>query len=264
MREIPNATNELAGMPLTRTPLSTVDTVGLMARGLRVCNMLRDWPEPVLARIAAGSRLQRYARGAQVLAHDPAQRDVLVVVSGAVECSGVNAAGDRFVLGRFAAGDLVGLVRLLPGKTTAYTYHALQDTLLVHVPADHLRALLDAHPLLWREVAMLALARQHDSIVTLQRRGFRRTDQSLAQALLRLLVHGPTESRGSSVRLRVSQGDLAAMVSVSRQTINKELRQLTEMGIVSVTYGELEIRDLAALNRLAETGDLPAGAVPRK
>lgn len=235
------------------------DTAALMARGLRVCEMLRGWPEPVLARIAAGSQLERYARGAQVLSHAPQRRHVLVVVSGSVQLSGVNDAGSTFVLARFGAGDIVGLVRLLPGMEFVYDYHALEDTLLVHVPADHLRDVLDAHPLLWRDVALLALSRQHDSIVTLQRRGFRRIDQSLAQALLKLLqMRGPTVPKGSSATLRVSQADLAAMVSVSRQTINKELRQLTERGILSVSYSELEIHNLTALQRLAETGTLPA------
>jgi len=244
-------------MPLSRPPLHA-DTGALMARGLRVCEMLRDWPETVLARIAAGSHLGRHARGAQVLSRAPQEREVLVVVSGLIEVSGVNAAGAMFVLARFGAGDIVGLVRLLPGRQFVYDYHALEDTLLVHVPADHLRAVLDAHPLLWRDVALLALSRQQDSIVTLQRRGFRRIPQSLAQALLGLLqTAGPALASGSALPLRVSQADLAAMVSVSRQTINKELRQLATRGIVRVSYGELEIHDLAALQLLAETGALP-------
>lgn len=251
-------------MPWSGLTLDPAATAALIGRGLRVCEMLRDWPEPVLARLAAGSHLERYARGSQVLAHDPQKRDVLVVVSGSVQLSGVNRDGATFVLARFGAGEIVGLVRLLRGLACVYDYHALEESLVVHVPADHLSAVLDAHPLLWRDVALLALARQHDSIVTLQRRGFRRTEQSLAQALLRLLqTRAPGVAPSAGTRLRVSQGDLAAMVSVSRQTINKELRHLAERAIVSVSYGELMIHNLPALRQLAETGALPDEVIER-
>lgn len=243
-------------MSATRMPLPS-DTAALMTRGLRVCEMLSRWPETALARVVSGSHLSRYARGEQVLPHAPQQRDVLVVVAGSIELSGVNAAGSRFLLARFGAGDIVGLVRLLADRQFVYDHHAVEQTLLVHIPAEHLREVLDAHPLLWRDVALLALARQHDSIITLQRRGFRRLEQNLAQALLKLLeTHRAATPVGSSITVRVSQADLAAMVSVSRQTINKELRRLTDRGLLRVAYGELEIHDLAALRRLSETGSL--------
>ena len=212
----------------------------------------------MLARISAGSRLEHYARGAQVLAHEPRQRDLLVVVSGSIEMSGVNAGGARFVLARAGPGVIVNLVRLLPGLASTYYCHAIEDSLLVHMPADHFGAVLDDHPTLWRDMTMLALSRQQDSIVTLQRRGFGLLEQSLAEALLGILrTQGAQATASAPIRLRVSQEDLAAMVSVSRQTINKGLRLLTQSRILSVAYGELEIHDPAALQQLAETGMVP-------
>ena len=103
-----------------------------------------------------------------------------------------------------------------------------------------------------------ALSRQQDSIATLQRRGFGLLEQSLAEALLGILrTQGAQATASAPIRLRVSQEDLAAMVSVSRQTINKGLRLLTQSRILSVAYGELEIHDPAALQQLAETGMVP-------
>lgn len=240
-------------MSTSRRPPPTADTAALLARGLRVSRMLREWPEAVLARIAAGSHLERYGRGGQVNPDAPQRRDLLVVVAGTVEVSGINAAGAKFVLSRLGAGEIVGLVRLLDEVASGYLYHAVEETLLVHIPALHLHEVLDAHPLLWRDVALLALQRQQDSIVTLQRRGFRRIDQSLAQALLRMLQQHAIAMPGQGgITLRVSQGELAAMVSVSRQTINKEMRRLADRGMLAVSYGEVQVRDVAALERLAQ------------
>ena len=57
--------------------------------------------------------------------------------------------------------------------------------------------------------------------------------------------------------LRISQSDLAAMLSVSRQTINKELRLLEQRGLLQAAYGRLTIVDLAGLLRLADAGARP-------
>jgi DeoR/GlpR family transcriptional regulator of sugar metabolism len=59
------------------------------------------------------------------------------------------------------------------------------------------------------------------------------------------------------VVLRISQSDLAAMLSVSRQTINKELRLLEQRGLLQAAYGRLTIVDLAGLLRLADAGARP-------
>jgi DNA-binding GntR family transcriptional regulator len=59
------------------------------------------------------------------------------------------------------------------------------------------------------------------------------------------------------VVLRISQSDLAAMLSVSRQTVNKELRLLEQRGLLQAAYGRLTIVDLAGLLRLADAGAQP-------
>jgi len=245
---------------MTRPKTPDPDTPALVARALRVCNLLRDWPGPVLAQIAATARLKQYPKGAQVWAQKRQQRDVIAIVSGSLQISGVNSAGAKFVLSILGAGEIVGLVRLLDGFELVYDYHAHEDTLLLHIPAARLRGLLDAHPALWKSVALLALARQQDSIATLQRRSFRSIKQNFAEALLRLAhTGGRPAGPGTSVTLRVSQTDLAAMAAVSRQTVNKHVQHLAKLGILQTAYGELTILDLPALQALAHTGELERG-----
>lgn len=248
---------------MPRTAVPAADDTELLGRGLRLCAMLRDWPDAVLAQIAAGAHLHRYERRTQVLAEDRQQRDLLVIVSGRLEVSGVNAMGDKFVLTLLGPGEIVGLVRLLPHDVElVYDYHAHQDTVLVHLPAERLHAVLDAHPRLWKDVALLAVSRQQGSIEQLQRRAFGRIDQGLAEALLRLMHwSGQPGEDAPEVSLQVSQADLAAMVSVSRQTINKEIRLLSQRGILTAHYGQLTIHDMPALRQLARTG--VAGGRPR-
>jgi len=66
---------------------------------------------------------------------------------------------------------------------------------------------------------------------------------------------GAARARGG---VQVSQTELAAMLSVSRQTINKVLQGLQRAGLLTVRYGRLEGVDLPRLSRLAQGhGDGP-------
>ena len=59
--------------------------------------------------------------------------------------------------------------------------------------------------------------------------------------------------------LRLSQQDLADMLGVSRQSINKQLGRWEQQGLVRLSYGRVALLDGAALQRLTQSED--GGAV---
>ena len=72
-------------------------------------------------------------------------------------------------------------------------------------------------------------------------------------------LHGVREEEGSTLRLRLSQDDLGAMLGVSRQSVSKELRVLEKAGVVGADYSRITIHDVNALNALAgRTDSFPA------
>ena len=127
---------------------TSVDTLALTYRALRNCELFRDWPDIAVDRVAEIARLERYERFTPVLSDDWQLRELLVVVSGCLEISGLNAIGAKFVLNLFGPGEIVGLIRLLKEAHFVYHYNAHQDTVLVHLPRDELRNILDDAPLL--------------------------------------------------------------------------------------------------------------------
>lgn len=52
-------------------------------------------------------------------------------------------------------------------------------------------------------------------------------------------------------KLDVTQSDLASMCGLTRQTVNKVLRRLTDEGAISSHYGEISVTDPAKLRKLA-------------
>lgn len=236
----------------------------LIRRAIGLCRLMRHWPTPALDELAHSAWLRRYERHEPILVNQPQRREVFIVVSGAVAVDSVDAAGARFLLTTFAPGEAVGLIRLLEDRAFVYSFHAAQPTVLVHIPAEPMRAVLDAHPLLWRDVCLVTLQRSHEQILQQRRRGLGRLDQRVADAVLQLArEQSPAASvtaAGAAFEVQASQSDLAAMLSVSRQTVNKELAQLQAQGVLRVDYRRLTVLDARALRRLAEDRPQDGGA----
>ena len=202
--------------------------------------------------------MERYSRRTQVLAHDRHRRELLVVVSGCLEISSMSSNGRKYVNALLGPGQVAPLVRLLEDVPLPYDYHAHEDSVIVHLPSDAVIAVLDAEPVLWRDVAKLGLQRQRLSIVLLQNQMLNSIHGRVAATLMSL-VHfysgqGPGQAAAeddAGPLLRLSQNDLASMLGLSRQTINKELGRLVEEGAIDMRYKRIRIVNAERLARIA-------------
>lgn len=204
------------------------------------------------------ARLVRYRRRTQVLASDRRKRELLAVVSGCLEISNMNPQGRKYVNALLGPGQVAPLVRLLADVPLPYDYHAHEDSVIVHLPSDAVIALLDAEPVLWRDVAKLALQRQRLSVMLLQGQMLNSVRARVAATLTSVIrFYGMQVKAAASLPVRLSQNDLAAMLGLSRQTINKELGRLVAEGVIDMSYKRIRIVDPERLTLIA------AGAEPQ-
>ncbi|MFT3813578.1 MAG: Crp/Fnr family transcriptional regulator [Acidovorax sp.] len=221
----------------------------LIRRALGGCEMLCSWPADALYALAASARLERYDRRATI---ERQRREALVVVSGRLEVEVVDAAGARFVIHIVGPGEITCLLRMLDDPPFVYSCLVHEGTVLVHLPVDAVQAVLNEHPLLWRGLCLLMMQRLHGQMVRQQRRAFGQIDSHVADLLLELARTQGRPGDDGLLGLRLSQSDIAAMLAVSRQTVNKELRALAQRGLIDVDYGRITLRDLDELKRIAE------------
>ena len=83
----------------------------------------------------------------------------------------------------------------------------------------------------------------------------------LARVLLELHERGMTRRAGRARRsgsvpgemaIPISQQAIASLLSVTRPTVNGELKRLEQQQVLVANYGQIRILDLSALTRLAE------------
>lgn len=219
---------------------------------LRLCPLFAGWPEARLADLSAIARVEHYRRGAEIFARDPEKREAFVIATGEVEVSRASAAGKKFVLSLQGPHEILAIVRLLAEPPIHYVYSAYEDSVLLHLPCDGLAAILDADPILWRDIALLMCARQGDSLRQLNIQKLGSLEQRMAATLADLSrIHGVAGEAGTELALRLPQEQLGAMLGVTRQSVNKLLRGFEAARLIAVDYNRITIRDPAALDAIA-------------
>lgn len=242
-------------MPPLPTHDEATDSRALIARALRLIELFSSWPDQRLDELMRSARLERYTRRTQLLSQDPLKRELMAVVSGCLEISSSSRHGRKYVNALLGPGQVAPLVRLLEDVPLPYDYHAHEDSVIVHLPCDAVVAVLDAEPVLWRGVARLGLRRQRQSVALLQNQMLAPVPGRVAATLLSLAeIYGAQQDQGGlDLRVRLSQNDLASMLTLSRQTINKELGRLVAQGVIELSYKRISIVDAQALRRIAAT-----------
>ncbi len=219
---------------------------------LRQCRLFATWPDERLADLAMIAYAKFHPRGAEIFARDPEHREAFVIAAGEVEIGRESVDGRRFVLSVQGPHEILAVVRLLAAPPIHYVYRAYEDTVLLHLPCDALTALLDSDPILWRDVALLMCARQGESLRQLDAVRLGTLEQQLARTLIDLsLIHGIERPDEVELGLRLPQEQLAAMLGISRQSVNKLLRKLEEEAIIALDYNRITILRPAALEALA-------------
>ncbi|WP_035529179.1 Crp/Fnr family transcriptional regulator [Haliea salexigens] len=170
------------------------------------------------------------------------------LLSGKVRLSVTGASGREALLNVVPPGHWFGEASVFSGEARAHDAFAEEDSELLVVPAKVLHRLVHDQPAFLLEFLRLMGIRYK---LTLER-----MDDSVLQPLptrlaLKLLALANTaEAEDTSLtgcQLRVSQESLAQILGVSRQSINKLLKQWEHAGIIAVRYRTI---DLLAPERL--------------
>ncbi len=232
--------------------------LSLIEHSLRWTEGFSDWAPHALRHLAAGSRLGRHPRKALVASDTVQPRQTLVVVSGQMMVRALSGEGSRYAVGLMGAGTVIGTGRLEVAGSPSLEFHAHSDLMAIHIPTPLLSGLLDSEPQRWRPMLLMLLRQQRDLRAGLMDRAIGGTRQRIAATVDRLAeTYGVSEGADRSLRLRLSQEDLADLLQVSRQTVNRELRALAAEGVLAADYNSLKILDRAALRFVALHGHAP-------
>jgi CRP-like cAMP-binding protein len=204
---------------------------------------------PALERVAAGMRTRRFRRG-EVIFHVGDPGDALfILVSGEVKISLPSDNGDEAIIATLRAGDVFGELALLDGAPRSATATAMVATECAVLPRDAFRVLIAQEPAV-RDALLASLAGELRRLTRhVEELHFLDMTGRLAARLVRLASEGGTPGEDGSVRLppTITQGDLAAMVGCTRQSVNKLLGQFADDRLVRLDREGIVVVDVPGL-----------------
>jgi CRP-like cAMP-binding protein len=218
---------------------------------LRRCVLFAGTETARMRPLASGAFVRRFGAGQIVFTAGEPTEHLYVVRSGRVRIYVASPQGDELTLTVLSHGDSIGELSLVDGERRSASAAALEDTELLAIAADRVKAALVADPaLLWAVAGDLA--------ATVRRLTGASADMvflDLPRRLAKLIVaEARSDGNGSLLaELGMSQSGIAARLGVTRQSLNRALNGLVRRGWIRPHGRRYVVEDLPALARFANS-----------
>jgi CRP/FNR family cyclic AMP-dependent transcriptional regulator len=178
---------------------------------------------------------------------------LFAVLDGRLRATGEGRDGKEVVLSLMDPGDVIGEIALLDQQPRSATVQAVDEATLLTLHRRDLVPFLERNPRAAIELAAVLAKRVRNLTELMEDTVFLGLPSRLAKKLLNLAARygHPAEGGGVRIELKLPQHQLGELVGTSRESINKQLRQWGEEGLVQFESGYVTIRDKARLDDLA-------------
>jgi CRP-like cAMP-binding protein len=173
---------------------------------------------------------------------------LLGVLSGQVRIYVMSHEGRELIMNVIQPGELFGEISLIDGKPRSASAVAIGSTDLLHIRRNEFFALLRQNCDMALKFMEVLCARVRWTSGLLEDASLLDLSARLAKRLLNLAsAIGRKHDDGIRIGLRLSQTDLGNMLGVTREAVNKQLREWKREGLVDMQEGQLFILDPKAL-----------------
>ena len=246
---------------MTTKAVAAADKERLLARHFLFAGLDAD----LLRRLAALSETMTLARG-DVLFYQGDEGDALYgIFDGSIRICLTSPDGKEYTINLMESGDVFGEIALLDGLPRTADARAGRDSRLLRIPRRAFLDLMEQETRLMRHVVDMLCERIRVAEITLAGWVDRRRDHGgvafldlrarLAKRLLDLsLSHGVDEGSGIRIGLTLTQTDVAQMLGVTREAVNKQIQTLVRGGLISMERGTITILARPKLSDIATAG----------
>jgi len=207
-----------------------------------------------LASLTRGMKVRRFRRGETIFhVGDPGDA-LFIVMGGSIKITLPADTGDEAILATLRPGDFFGELALLDGAPRSATAVAIEATETYILPRDRFRDLVASEPIM-REALLATMAAEVRRLTHhVEELHFLDITGRLASRLARLAGEsGATRLGDGGIRLAgpLTQGDLAAMIGCTRQSVNKLLGMFSDDRLLRLERDRIIVLDLDGLERAA-------------
>ncbi|SFO04651.1 Crp/Fnr family transcriptional regulator [Sphingomonas sp. OK281] len=190
------------------------------------------------------ARTERLANGARIYGPGDPPNGLWAVLHGQVRLKSLSANGGELLALIVRPGTWFGELSTLDGHPRPHDAIAFGPTSLLHIAMPAFGRAATADPELYRDLGLLVCAHQRTALRFITQSIGQSIRARLAQALIRASSAG---EGGVNIR----QEELAAVVGIARQTLNRHLKRFERDRLVAISYAQIRILDPAGLQGIA-------------
>lgn len=197
-----------------------------------------------IEQLTALARSHRYRRNHVIFNEGDPGTALYMIVKGRVKVSQSSPDGKERTLALLSPGDVFGELALLDELARSADAVVVEDSELLVVPRKDFLGFIITQPQAAMSLLVVLSQRLRHTNLLVHDAAFFDVRGRLARVLLDLArADGETEPGGALVCPRLTQTELASMVGVTRESVNKWLRHYERAGLITRRRGRLVILD---------------------
>lgn len=212
---------------------------------------LKELPASVRDEVLGSMQSRDYAAGAAVWHLGDAASECYLIRSGRVRMSNYSYTGKEIQIVEFRAGDCLGEMSLIDGLPRFNNAYASEPATLMVLRKQDFDRLYRRHPEVSRQLNIFLCRRLRLAYASAEDASALALRDRVARLVARLGSSASEGGAGATVS-NLSHESLARMLGASRQSVNRELKELERAGLIGISYGKITIPELAALLRYCE------------
>ena len=218
-------------------------------------NFSAELPTEVLDAIDKSSNYRSISAGTTIVHGGDVCNELYQICSGEARYCSVDTQGRETVAAFVKEGDWIGLSELFTGLPAMSDVEATRNVRLRVIRKPDFELLIDQHPVIARQLLRL-LSLRFSAMYYLN---VDRTALSLKERAVKTLYtlsfsHGKHGQNEDDILIELSQEELGKVLAVSRQNLNRVLKELEREGLLSLSYGAIRLKGLHGI--LSQYGHL--------
>jgi CRP-like cAMP-binding protein len=177
--------------------------------------------------------------------------EVYVVSSGKLKVLTTSIEGDDVVFSILGPGEVFGEVALLGAMRRTASVSAIEDCTLVAINRRDFMSYVKTDPDVAAKLLSVLAMRIKRVSELVEDTLFLNLPLRLAKKLLALgRIYGKSTPEGLRIDLKLSQEEWGDLVGATRESVNKQMRQWVEAGVVQMDSGYVVILNAVELEKL--------------
>ncbi len=215
--------------------------------------LLRTLSNEDLEKLARYSQVQQVDPGTVIFSKNDAGDSMMVIIAGKVVIGSTSVAGKELVLNIIGEGEVLGEIAFVDGEARTADARALEATTYLVLERRYFQPLLDGQPKLAAQLLGVLCQRLRNTTDQMEDTAFYELKTRLARKLVVFAEHyGDQSDTANKIEIPVNQSELGAMLSATRESVNRQLRELANAELIELKQGAITIIDPDGLDDLAQ------------